>query len=127
MDIYDVITLIILCLPIALIVWFVIFMVTKPKRKKEFYETGELRHVYFEKKKIGKVKKETFYYRSGQENKITNWKKGKPQGQSVVFYPTGEKYIESNYDDGKLNGAYIVFSKDGSVMESHTYNAGVIL
>ena len=126
MDIFGIIAAIILISPVALIVWFIVFLVTRPRRKKEYYESGEIKHIYFLKKKKYKVKKETFFYRNGQKNKIKNWKKGKLEGKTVVFYPTGEKYIESNYSNGKLNGAYTVFSKDGSIMELFTYNEGVL-
>jgi len=126
MDSDLIIGLIVLAIPFVLITWFIVFLVTRPKRQKEFYESGELKHIYFQKKKKGKVKKETFFYRNGQKNKIKNWKKGVLEGQTLVFYPTGEKYIESNYKKGKLNGPYTVFAKDGSVLESFTYNEGVV-
>jgi antitoxin component YwqK of YwqJK toxin-antitoxin module len=123
----EIIRLAVLCASIALVVCFIVFLVLRPKRHMEYYESGELKHVYFLKKKTQMVKEEVFYYRNGQVNKTKEWKKGVLQGDSRVFYGTGEIYIVSHYDSGTLNGPYTVYDKDGSVLESRAYKEGELV
>jgi antitoxin component YwqK of YwqJK toxin-antitoxin module len=123
----EIIRLAVLCASCALVVCCIVFLALRPKRHMEYYESGELKHVYFLKKNTQMVKQEVFYYRNGQVNKTKKWKKGVLQGDSQVFYGTGEIYIVSHYDGGALNGPYTVYDKDGSVLESHAYKEGALV
>jgi antitoxin component YwqK of YwqJK toxin-antitoxin module len=121
---FSVILTISIAVLVVTVACLIIFLILRPKEKREFYDTGELKFLYY-LKKDRKIGKETIYYRTGEINRIKHWdKKGELYGESIVFYRTGEKYIVSNYLDNELDGEYTVYHKDGTVIESYNYNNG---
>jgi antitoxin component YwqK of YwqJK toxin-antitoxin module len=135
MDFIDIIILIIgivstFILPGIFILWIISKFINKPQKREEYYDTGELKRVFYEKKwkkkeEFKKEGKEITYYRSGEINKIKILKRGKQEGETIVYYKTGEKYILSYYTQDALDGEYTIYEKNGTIIESHTYNKGV--
>jgi antitoxin component YwqK of YwqJK toxin-antitoxin module len=107
----------------ALVIWLIVFLIVRPKKKQELYDSGELKCLYY-LKKGKKTGQETIYYRTGEVNKIRMWKKDELSGGSIVFYRSGEKYIVSQYKNNALEGEYTVYHKNGTVLEAYNYNHG---
>lgn len=114
-------TILIICILALLTLSLVIYLILKPKRVVEKYDTGKKRYLYYVKK--GKrTGKETVFYRNGKKNKERYYKDGVLNGKCIVYYESGAKYIESHYINGKKKGEYIIYEEDGSVREVRTYN-----
>jgi antitoxin component YwqK of YwqJK toxin-antitoxin module len=97
-----------------------IYLITKPKRIVEKYDTGENRYIYFARKGK-KVGKEEVYYRSGKLNKEKNYKNGLVHGKCTTYYETGSRYIVAFYDNGIIKGPYTVYEESGDIKDTRNY------
>lgn len=91
-----------------------------PIQKKAFYDDGALRRKYYLLNGVTNGE-DTFYYPTGEINKIQQWNQGKLEGSFVIYYKNGNKYITGNYVDGVYNGEYIVSDINGNVLLRKEY------
>ena len=120
-NVYDVPIIPLVVIICLLILGLVLYLILKPKRVVEKYDTGEKRYVYHikEGKRVGK---ETVFYRSGKKNKEKYYEQGVLNGRCITYYETGARYIEAFYENGKLKGEYKIYEEDGPIKEVRTYN-----
>ncbi len=85
-----------------------------PVKNEEYYETGEIKKIYYtvNKQKHGE---EIVYYPTGERNKITNWQNGLLDGSYTVFFRDQQVYIQRNYSKGILVNQ-IIKDKKGNVI-----------
>lgn len=85
-----------------------------PIKHEEYYETGEIKKVYYtvNNKKHGE---EIVYYPTGEKNKVSNWAHGLLDGSYTVFYRDQQVYILRNYSKGNLVDE-VIKDKNGNVI-----------
>lgn len=57
------------------------------------------------------------YYSIDKPNRITNYKKGRLDGKSIMYYDNGIIFYEQNYSEGELNGYERFYYKNGQLKQ----------
>jgi len=88
--------------------------------KKEFYDNGKLKSVYFmDTLGNGRGKSYHFFFNGTKETDIPY--KGKMIDGVCKFYYKGKLTLEEKYLDNKQNGFYINYDSEGKIFEEGQY------
>ena len=92
----------------------------------EKYENGNIKAISYHKKrlkKIGLVKKET-YYENGQIESEENYRDGAEHGKWAKYYENGQLENEKNYRDGEKAGKWTEYHENGQTLQVGNYRDG---
>ncbi len=112
--------ILIIALISVLVIGLVIYLIIRPKKIVERYDSGEKRRKYYLKNGI-RVGTETVYYRNRQVNKIKPYREGVLHGNVKTFFESGALYIDANYIQGELKGPFKIFDDNGKLIQIRDY------
>ena len=65
------------------------------------------------------------YYSIDKPNRITNYKKGRLDGKSIMYYDNGIIYYEQNYTEGELDGYERFYYSNGQLKIENKFFQGI--
>lgn len=120
------IDIVVMVISVILVVVLIVFGVKLWRNRivtiKIYYdkEKKKIKRIYYTQHNVI-CGEDTFYYPTGEKNKVQHWSGGKKNGLFIVYYKNGSKYIEGNFYNDSYVGDYFIYNINGELLTQYKY------